>query len=58
MANLPVALSRLNASNAFNPQHMAVIMAASLLTSLPTVIVFLFFQKHFTRGIALSGIKG
>jgi multiple sugar transport system permease protein len=58
MANLPVALSRLNASNAFNPQHMAVIMAASLLTSLPTVIVFLIFQKHFTRGIALSGIKG
>jgi multiple sugar transport system permease protein len=58
MANLPVALSRLNASNAFNPQHMAVIMAASLLTSLPTVIVFLFFQKHFTKGIALSGIKG
>jgi ABC-type glycerol-3-phosphate transport system permease component len=58
MANVPVALSRLNASNAFNPQHMAVIMAASLLTSLPTVIVFLFFQKHFTRGIALSGIKG
>lgn len=58
MANIPVALSRLNASNAFNPQHMAVIMAASLLTSLPTVIFFLVFQKHFTRGIALSGIKG
>jgi multiple sugar transport system permease protein len=58
MANLPVALSRLNASNAYNPQHFAVIMAASLLTSLPTVIVFLIFQKHFTRGIALSGIKG
>lgn len=58
MANVPVALSRLNASNAFNPQHMAVIMAASLLTSLPTVIFFLLFQKHFTRGIALSGIKG
>ncbi len=58
MANVPVALSRLNASNAFNPQSMAVIMAASLLTSLPTVIFFLAFQKHFTRGIALSGIKG
>lgn len=58
MANVPVALSRLNASNAFNPQHMAVIMAASLLTSLPTVIFFLIFQKHFTRGIALSGLKG
>lgn len=58
MANLPVALSRMNASLAFNPQNMAVLMAASLLTSLPTVIFFLLFQKHFTRGIALSGIKG
>jgi multiple sugar transport system permease protein len=37
---------------------MGVIMAASMLTSIPTVAFFLAFQKHFTRGIALSGIKG
>ncbi len=57
-ANLPVALSRLNSSAAQNPQHMGVIFAAAMLTSIPTVVFFLAFQKHFTRGIALSGIKG
>jgi multiple sugar transport system permease protein len=57
-ANLPVALSRLNTSAAQNPQHMGVIMTAAMLTSIPTVVFFLAFQKHFTRGIALSGIKG
>jgi ABC-type glycerol-3-phosphate transport system permease component len=46
------------AQSAFNLQNVAVIMAASLLTSLPTVTFFLLFQKHFTKGIALSGIKG
>ncbi|MBG0827142.1 carbohydrate ABC transporter permease [Planomonospora sp. ID67723] len=57
MANLPVALARLN--SAFTgAQHMGVIMAASLLASLPTVVFFLLFQKHFTRGIAMSGLKG
>ncbi|MEV0646906.1 carbohydrate ABC transporter permease [Phytomonospora sp. NPDC050363] len=57
-ANLPVALSRLSTSVAQNPQGMGVVMAASLLTSLPTVIFFFVFQKHFTKGITLSGIKG
>ncbi|MER5427115.1 carbohydrate ABC transporter permease [Streptosporangium roseum] len=57
MANLPVALARLN--SAFTgAQHMGVIMAASPLASLPTVVFFLLFQKHFTRGIAMSGLKG
>ncbi|MEU8324318.1 carbohydrate ABC transporter permease [Nonomuraea sp. NPDC048881] len=57
MANLPVALARLN--SAFTgAQHMGVITTASLLASLPTVVFFLLFQKHFTRGIAMSGLKG
>ena len=33
------------------------LMAASVLTLLPTILVFLFTQKYFVRGIALSGIK-
>ncbi|MFC6085261.1 ABC transporter permease subunit [Sphaerisporangium aureirubrum] len=57
MANIPVALARLN--SAFTgTQHMGVLMVASLLASLPTVIFFLLFQKHFTRGITMSGLKG
>ena len=35
-----------------------IIMAASVITVLPCVIVFLFAQKHFVEGIAVSGLKG
>ena len=34
------------------------IMAAGLLASLPTIAFFLLFQRYFTRGIVLSGLKG
>lgn len=33
-------------------------MAASLLIQLPVIAMFLAAQKHFTKGIALSGMKG
>ena len=57
MRNLPVALANLNSAQ-YSAENMGVFMAAALLSSLPTIIFFLVFQKHFTRGIALSGIKG
>lgn len=33
-------------------------MAAGVINFLPMLIIFLFFQKYFTEGIARSGIKG
>jgi multiple sugar transport system permease protein len=36
---------------------MGVAMAASMMATLPTVVFFFLFQKHFIKGIALSGIK-
>ncbi len=33
-------------------------MAASTLTILPTVLVYVFFQRYFIEGIASAGIKG
>jgi ABC-type glycerol-3-phosphate transport system permease component len=33
------------------------LMAASVISLLPTVVVFLLAQKYFTTGIALTGIK-
>lgn len=33
------------------------LMAGSVVATLPVLIVFLIFQRHFIRGIALSGIK-
>jgi multiple sugar transport system permease protein len=35
-----------------------VVMAGSVLATLPVLAVFLIFQKYFIRGIALSGMKG
>ncbi|THV42946.1 carbohydrate ABC transporter permease [Glycomyces buryatensis] len=55
--NLPVALSSLSNSIVSSPGSMGVAMAASLLATLPTVVFFFIFQKHFIKGIALSGIK-
>jgi multiple sugar transport system permease protein len=44
----------------FNPALIdwPVFMAASLLTLLPVVLLFIFTHRFFIRGIALSGMKG
>ena len=57
MANLPVALAFLRNAGAGNIGVQGVIMAASLITSIPTILLFFLTQKHFIRGIALSGLK-
>ena len=56
-ATIPLALSRLNQSF-FGSSTLGVLMAGSLLASIPTVIMFLTFQKQFVEGIALSSVKG
>jgi ABC-type glycerol-3-phosphate transport system permease component len=38
--------------------NWAYLMAASLVTSLPVIIVFFLAQRYFIEGITLSGIKG
>jgi ABC-type glycerol-3-phosphate transport system permease component len=51
---LPVSLSF------FQTRHgndMGAVMAASALIMLPVTIVFLCFQKHFIKGITLTGVK-
>jgi multiple sugar transport system permease protein len=35
-----------------------VVMAGSVLATLPMIIVFLIFQRHFVKGVSLSGLKG
>ncbi len=52
---LPVGLSLLNG------QHGAeynLLMAGSLISIIPILIVFLFTQKYFEKGLTLGGIKG
>jgi ABC-type glycerol-3-phosphate transport system permease component len=33
-------------------------MAASLLTSIPTLLMFVVFQRQFVQGIAVVSVKG
>jgi multiple sugar transport system permease protein len=33
-------------------------MAASVMTTLPLIVLFFSAQQYFVRGIALTGIKG
>jgi ABC-type maltose transport system permease subunit len=33
-------------------------MVAAILTTLPLIIVFMFTQRYFMRGIATTGLKG
>lgn len=54
---LPLALAQLS-STLSGQATMGVIMAAALLVSLPTLLMFALFQRQFMQGIALSGLKG
>jgi multiple sugar transport system permease protein len=31
---------------------------ANMIASIPTILIFLFFERHITQGIAMAGIKG
>lgn len=52
---LPVALANLLGEHA---QDTELMMAGSVLTILPAVLVFLILQKHYVRGIVTGGVKG
>ncbi len=52
---LPVALASLSGEHV---QDVELMMAGSVLTILPAVLVFLVFQRAYVRGIMAGGIKG
>lgn len=53
----PLSLG-LYAFRAQRANEWALGMMGSLLTTLPLIIVFLFTQRYFLRGVAMTGIKG
>jgi multiple sugar transport system permease protein len=55
MYTLPVALANLRGEHILDVELM---MAGSVVTILPVVILFLAFQRHYVRGIMVGGIKG
>jgi multiple sugar transport system permease protein len=52
---IAVALSYFNGSPRIGPQ-MNLLMAATAMAAVPSILVFLFAQRYFVRGIVLSGI--
>ena len=57
MMTVPLGLNslRLFAAEATNVHLM---MAGTVLSVLPTLVIFIFLQRYFIRGIALTGLKG
>ena len=51
---LPVALANLMGEHV---QDLELMMAGSVVTVVPVVILFLIFQRHYVRGIMLGGVK-
>lgn len=43
--------------NISHPYAMALRMSATMLTLIPILIVYFIFQKHFTEGISVTGLK-
>jgi multiple sugar transport system permease protein len=55
MYTLPVAIAFLATGQ--QETNVALLMAGSVVVILPIVIVFILLQRHFTQGIAMTGIK-
>ena len=55
---LPLQLGKMAGDLSFNPQSAAVLMAGSLLASLPAVVLFLLFQRQFVAGLQAGATKG
>jgi multiple sugar transport system permease protein len=54
---LPLGLALLRGNMGQN-LHWNVLMAGSMLTTLPMALIFVFFQRYFIEGVSYSGIKG
>jgi ABC-type glycerol-3-phosphate transport system permease component len=54
----PVALAGFQAAGGYAAGQWSILMAATVVSIIPVLIVFLFAQRYFVRGVVLSGIKG
>jgi multiple sugar transport system permease protein len=57
LRNLPVGLALLRGEFGEN-LDFPVLLAGSVITTIPVAIVFLVFQRYFVRGVAAAGVKG
>jgi len=55
MFTLPVAVAFLATGQ--TETNVALLMAGSVVVIMPVIVVFILLQRHFTQGIAMTGIK-
>ena len=57
---LPVGLATVMGSITGSPTSVqyGMVMAGSVLATLPPMLIFVFLQQYFVRGISMSGMKG
>lgn len=59
MRTLELGLAYFNARpNAFLQPNWPLLMAGSVVVMLPVLIIYIFAQRYFVQGIALTGVKG
>lgn len=54
-ATMPLGIAKMQAENSTD---FGLIMAGASLAAIPIIIVFLIFQKYFTKGITMGAVKG
>ena len=52
---MPLGIAKMQAENSTD---FGLLMAGAALASLPIIIVFIIFQKYFTKGITMGAVKG
>jgi multiple sugar transport system permease protein len=57
LQTLPLGLNNLR-TFAAEARNLDLLMAGTTLSVLPSLILFVFLQRYFIRGIALTGLKG
>jgi multiple sugar transport system permease protein len=57
LMTVPLGLNTLR-TFAAEARNLNLLMAGTMLSVIPTLILFIFLQRYFIRGIALTGIKG
>jgi multiple sugar transport system permease protein len=55
LQTLPVALASLSLEHV---QDNELMMAGSVVTVLPVLVLFLMLQRHYIQGLLLGGVKG
>jgi multiple sugar transport system permease protein len=56
MSNLPLGLTKLRGTG--QDIQYDLVLAGSVITTLPMAIIFFIFQRYFVEGVSYSGIKG